>query len=139
MTDSTQRRYPRFDCDLRAVLERRLGEGTRPDGDEAPPTRAPVTVSCLSAGGLGLAFDEWDECPVQAGEPVLVRLLIQGRELALAGDVAWIQPRPQAPFDLGVELRLERCPREVRDAYRALVRRHGGPGALARRLSPEAR
>lgn len=141
MTHSTHRRYPRFYCDLPAILERRLGEGTRPDGEAAPATSAPVTVSCMSAGGVGLAFDEWDECSIEAGEPVLIRLQLDGGELAVPGEVAWIRPRPHEPFDLGVELRLDRASRRVREDYMTLVRRRGGRRALSRRRppGPEAR
>ena len=72
MTDRTQRRYLRFDCDLRAVLERRIGVGTRPGDRQPPPTTAPVTVRCLSASGLGLTFEQGD---VAAGKDAIRRVL----------------------------------------------------------------
>ncbi|HUH04558.1 MAG TPA: PilZ domain-containing protein [Kofleriaceae bacterium] len=112
MLASPIRRHRRVPCDRPAVLEVPTPSG---------PERSLATVKALSLGGLGLAFDEWETCDVNAGDVVFVHLRSPRGALVLPARVAWIRHDHSARFDLGVMLLRERLDHVTAASYRALV------------------
>jgi hypothetical protein len=106
------RRHRRVLCERPAIIEVATPSGAQ---------RFAATVKAMSMGGLGLAFDEWDDCDVKPGDVVLVHLPSGRRSLTLPVQVAWSRRAASLTFDLGVMLLAGRLDETTARRYRTVV------------------